>query len=79
MKTLHRKSSANKFSACDLLQLDDSIRERESNLRNLYQEVKQLNIAKRKQEKEREKREKEEKMGRIIKLSEEVRKQKEIM
>jgi hypothetical protein len=49
LKNLQKKNSKNKFTADDLLNMEDNIKKKESYIRDLNEDIKNLTIVKRKQ------------------------------
>lgn len=76
LKNLQKKNSKNKFTADDLLNMEDNIKKKEAQIRELNEDIKNLTVVKRKQQKLIEKKEKNEDGLKLTKLVEQIRKQK---
>lgn len=75
-KNLSKKNSKLKFTIDDLLTLEETIKNKDNELKQIQDEIKELTIVKRKQQKLIEKKERNEDGNKLTKLVEEVRKQK---
>lgn len=51
LKNLQKKNSKNKFTSDDLLEMENNIKKKEGHIRELNEDIKNLTIVKRKQEK----------------------------
>ncbi len=79
LRALQKKSNKNNFTADNLLEMEQQIKKKEAYIRELNDDIKTLNIVKRKQEKMIEKKQKNEDGTKLSKIVEEIRKQKEIL
>lgn len=51
LKNLQKKNSKNKFTSDDLIEMENNIKKKEGHIRELNEDIKNLTIVKRKQEK----------------------------
>ena len=78
-KNMNKRGNRLKYSVDDLVKLEESLKTKDQEIKDLHEEIKGLNGARRKQEKLIEKKERNEDGNRLTKLVEEVRKQKEAL
>ncbi len=79
LKNLQKKSTKNKYTADDLLEMENNIKKRQAQIKELNDDIKNLNIVKRKQQKLIEKKQKNQDGSKLTKLVDEIRKQKEVL